>query len=475
MNPKWKKVKKIGKGGNGTVYEVVDKAGKSYAMKVLKKVKFDKAYKRFRAEIEVLKSLKDQKGVIPIVDHFLPDEESSKGQPYYVMPIAVKLSDYIVDISHEKFFELIFQLADALDRLHKQDITHRDIKPDNLLVLGDQAVFSDFGLANFPKKEKVSDPKEKIGPMWTIAPEMKRISSTAEFKKADIYSFAKTIWMLITKQWLGFEGQYIPNSSISLDKYVEMVINTPHLGGKWHFHSIVLLNRLLVDATDNDPARRPHAETFYLRLRHWYTTCDNYFERNPYEWEDALKKIFPASIPESCIWTGVEEIKNVLTILASHYDNLNHAFYPDGGGDDMTEIELASENGCIIINESHILKPARLIFESMGSLDWSYFRLEFSNLTPVSSNSDRNKEYLYQAPGGQYSLAETSDTISVTRYLRGSIVIVKKMSIINGLKGDLNAYTGFHNKVDSAEYKAILMQTKGVFDEKFPDGIPPNF
>lgn len=430
-------------------------------MKVLEKVKFNKDYTRFKSEIEVLIKLKNKKGVIQIVDYFLPTIKSTKSKPYYVMPIGIRFTEYIETKTNEEFYKLIFDLSDTLEDLHNIDITHRDIKPKNLLVVNDNPVFSDFGLANFPKKEKVSSPKEKIGPKWTIAPEMKRISSTAEFKKADIYSFGKTLWMLITKQWWGFEGQYIPNSSISIDNYIELMINKQCLAGKWYYHSIVLLNQLLIAATDNNPLERPDAKSFTTKLKYWYTSCEDYFERNPYEWVDALKRIFPISIPISCSWTKIEEIVNILQIICGQYDNLNHAFYPNKGGDDFNQIGFASENGCIVINQSKILKPKCLIFESLDDFQWSYFRLELSSLTPITSNTYSDiSEYLYLDSYGNYTDTENETTFAVSRFLKGSFVIVKKTSIINDLKGQLNAYNGYHNTMTNEEYKALLLSVK---------------
>ncbi|KQS32465.1 hypothetical protein ASG14_16400 [Pedobacter sp. Leaf194] len=81
-----------------------------------------------------------------------------------------------------------------------------------------EPVLSDFGLMSFPDKSARSGDNEKIGPQWTIAPEMKRTSSTAEFKKSDIYSLANSLWILITGSKFGFEGQYVPNSNISVRK-----------------------------------------------------------------------------------------------------------------------------------------------------------------------------------------------------------------------------------------------------------------
>ncbi len=274
---KYSVVKKIGRGGNGIVYQVTDENGNFFAKKVLENIRSKKAYQRFKDEVEVLYGLKERKGVIEIIDAYLPNQFSKHDKPYYVMPLGISLKDYIKNLHDEQIINLVIELCDTLDFLHSKDITHRDIKPENILVIDNKPVFSDFGLANFPKKVRVSSQNENIGPKWTIAPEMKRISSTAEFKKADIYSFGKTLWMLITKQWWGFEGQYIPNSSISVDNYVEMIINKPHLASKWYYHSIVLLNQLLTESTDNDPLKRPDAKSFTDKLKYWYTSLRRLF------------------------------------------------------------------------------------------------------------------------------------------------------------------------------------------------------
>jgi len=458
--------KPIGKGGNGIVYEVLGSKGNFFAKKVLKNIKSKKNYERFKSEIEVLNNLKKKKGIIEIVDYHFPDKISKNDLPFYIMPIGIPFKKYIKTATRDKIFELIFELCDALEYLHSQDVTHRDIKPDNILIINDSPVFSDFGLANFPKKKKVSAPNESIGPKWTIAPEMKRISSVAEFKRADIYSFAKTVWMILTQQWLSFDGQYIPNSNISIDKFVEMKINKGPLIEGWHYFSVVLLNRLLAQSTDNDPQKRPTASEFNQQFRYWHSSNQDYFERNPYEWENALIQIFPISIPLNSQWTKLQNIFNVLKIIFESYDNLNHCFYPESGGNDFNKIE--KEKDFLRIENDILIKPKALYFESLGDLDYSYFILECEEIKPIfnQENFKNHREHLFMDNLGNFHEKENDGLREITRFFKGKFLIIKKTSIINKLRGNLDAYNGIQNKMRNEKYRELMTKVKNKIESE---------
>lgn len=463
---KWEVIKKIGKGGNGQVYRVMY-GNKEYALKSL--IKFSKtiAYQRFKDEIQSLISLNTINGVIEIVDYYLPDTPSKDDAPYYVMPLGQEIGNFLIGKSHNFLFESFLNITKAVEELHYKEYTHRDIKPNNILVIDNESVLCDFGLVSFPEKSKLTGKNEKLGPQWTIAPEMKRTSSTAEFKKADIYSLAKTLWILITGSKVGFEGQYILNSSLSLDKFISVEINTMTISGDWHYFSIVKLEELLVKATDNDPRNRPTATEFYKMLKFWFDSNNDFFIRNTYEWEDALKRIFPQGTPKQTIWNYSADIAKVLDII-TQYDNSNYCFFPYRGGEDLTSIKYDSYSDYIVINENHILKSGELIFNNLGDFDWSYFRLVVSPQEKISNDGDEFSEE-YRGDRHFNYLGELHDSdingLSITRYVKGSLIIVLKTGKINELKGTykglfLDGHSGIHDKISHEEYDAVLAECR---------------
>lgn len=458
---KYKIIKRIGRGGNGIVYEVEDKLGNRYAKKNLKNTANNKAYQRFKDEISILLNLKSVPGIIPMIDHHFPVNITKNNFPYYIMPLGIPIKDYILRIENdEHLFTSIFKLCETIEHLHKKGITHRDIKPENLLVIDDEIYLSDFGLANFPKKKRISVLNESIGPKWTIAPEMKRISSKSAFKKADIYSLTKTIWMLVTRNWYGFEGQYIPNSNISLDKFITLAINETRTIGNWYYFSIVLLERLLQKGTDNNPDNRPTIDEFTEALKYWHSSNTIWEERNPYEWEDALKVIFPVAIPESAVWENTEEIFHILKILFEKYDNLNHCFYPYSGGDDFNKVEFHPTSDYLIIENDLLIKAKELRFEYVNNIDYSYFRLTVLENDPVTENVYDDEEMVFINDNGDFSEKAKNGFRNVSKYIKGSFLITKKTSVINQLNGTLDAYSGIHNKMTNDEYKKLLQKVQ---------------
>src|SRR3954465_10092267 len=75
------------------------------------------------------------------------------GAPYLVMQYVEgvdleRLVEREGPLMPQRALSLLSQIADGLDAAHAKGVVHRDVKPSNILVLGERALLTDFGLAN---------------------------------------------------------------------------------------------------------------------------------------------------------------------------------------------------------------------------------------------------------------------------------------------------------------------------------------
>ncbi|MEZ8188656.1 serine/threonine protein kinase [Vibrio sp. 1F279] len=214
----WKLVDTLGHGGNGEVWEVSREGLENHAIKLLKNADAI-TYERFKAETHVL-STHSIEGMIPLVESNLP-EDLKEGVPWFVMPKAIPFAQYAEEKSSMELAKQFVLLGKTLENLHSKGIAHRDIKPANVLFYNDRLCFADFGLVKYPGKENITPEKRDVGAKFTMAPEMRREASLADGMPADVFSLAKSLWIALTKQEKGFDGQYNPSSILSVKNYCD--------------------------------------------------------------------------------------------------------------------------------------------------------------------------------------------------------------------------------------------------------------
>ncbi|MBE6047759.1 MAG: serine/threonine protein kinase [Clostridium sp.] len=464
----------LGSGGNADVYLAKKKCtDEKVALKLLKtKVKFFNEKKdRFCIESKLVEEIQnDVHGIIPIKDSGLPDSEK-KDAYWYVMPLAIPLSEKINEHSKlDEIIQCIIDLAGVMSKLHSKGIVHRDIKPNNIYFYNNEFCFGDFGLVDYPGKDNLTKLHESVGPKATIAPEMKHDAKNSDGKKADVYSLAKTLWMLLTKSEYGFEGTYDESSKLmGLSNYYK----------KTH---LVELEELLFDSTREEPELRPTMKEFKERLMKWVEVKKNFKKSNLSQWEYVQRKLFGKIVPDRASWSDREDIVKVLNLLG-RMPNLNHMFVPTGGGIDLDSAEIAAEEGCIALNESFgnpdIIKPKRLIVENISKdYEWSYFRLELEALQPIFQDKDFDFEFeevTEDIPGhyeswicANYGYYENGEPLPkgarmVARYIRGSFVIFLKTSIYNKING---TYDARHNKMNAEEFREYIEILRKEYNEK---------
>jgi len=113
-----------------------------------KKENYDKGKERFLKEAQTMAMFSKDKGIVKALDFF-----EINNTAYIVMEYleGVTLKQYLREnkrIDAEDLVELLVPLIEALDEIHSQGLIHRDISPDNIMVLPDGRIkLMDFGAA----------------------------------------------------------------------------------------------------------------------------------------------------------------------------------------------------------------------------------------------------------------------------------------------------------------------------------------
>jgi len=465
----YKKLGRLGKGGNADVSHAA-KGETVVALKILRThtPAFKKKKHRFIDETRSVLKVQDEiQGILPIIDYALPDAE---GNYWYTMPVATPILDKFKTLSVDEKIQSVIDLANTMAALHARGIVHRDIKPSNLYFYNGNYRLGDFGLVDYPEKMDVTHTREDVGPKYSIAPEMKRYAKTADGKKADVYSLAKTLWMLLTSNDTGFEGIYIADDRLIGLSFREE-FRTEHL---------VELESLLSDATKEDPDSRPTMSDFSQRLKKWLEIKNDWEQSRLSQWRFISQKLFGGMPPTSANWNDRQQVVDVLNLIG-RMPSLNHMFYPSGGGLDFIGAKLATENDCICLETDPcgfvILKPSRLTAETFGkNIIWNYFRLELSTLKPVfeTGQSDKCEELVTEdTPGhyiswkcGNYGYYDDDTPLPkgyrlVDRYFFGSFVFFCKGSIYNYIHG---TYDARHNTMSAEEFRQYINDLKHKYD-----------
>ena len=441
---------RLGEGGNGEVWLCRD-GEVEVAVKVLTNLR-GKRYARFRSEVGVLESLRDSVGIVPILDSHLPGQPTGAEPAWYAMPKCGSWRS-LVAASPRETVEAFADLASSLVSLHAKQVYHRDLKLANILLCGDQWCLSDFGLAEWPGAEDLTTEGETIGPRWTVAPEMRRTARTAQAGPADVYSFAKTLWIALTGETSGFDGRFDP--SIAAQNLHTYITNEPYLR---HLHAT------LRDCTIYDPLQRPTMREVHARLRQWLSP--DFHDQVSFEWHYMQASILEKRMPRRSVWYDPDEIAGTLN-ETSNPKNLNHCLFFRSGGLDLTRCEVVDGLVECDFGRIHVINPEFLeLVVFKFAPEWSYFWLQLARLPPVHlddsrppkpSGHDSPTQEFARLPtgqllplsdwiagcwwnGGDYVSLPTG-TVPVVRHLWGSWVIISKASPYNR---DTSTYDGRH-------------------------------
>lgn len=465
----WKLSQKLGSGGNGEVWMCRNDKKEEYAIKFFKFGRYGAAYERFIDEVDFMEQYQGIHGVLPIIDKNLPSKNKKNVDAnipiYYVMPLAESVEQKIKKFTLDEKVEVIRMLLNMLVDLHQNGIAHRDIKPANILFYNGEFVLSDFGLVYFKKKKFKTPVGKKVGAKQTIAPQMEKDAQSANKYKADVYSMAKTIWIILTGDEFSFGGQYIATSEIGLSRKLKC--------DKYLYP----LDKLLAQCTDYTESARPTAEEMKNKFEEWIQINASWGKENLMQWQEIQELLFPTIIPTHAEWKNVEDIVNVLRFLGK-YESLNHMFFPDIGGLDLTYAVISHESDCIELicgGLIYIVKPKKLSFDFINDeAEWNYFLLETENLKPTALNhgqQDGYAEEVYEISPAQYISLEEFENMSkadidtlkprhICRYLKGSFVFFHKDSVYNK---SVSKYRGEHDKMTIGDFHDAIVQYSKIY------------
>lgn len=196
---RYRLIEVLGRGGMGEVWRAYDTETKrTVAIKVLPPYLADdnEFVQRFRREAEAAAQL-NSPHVIPIHQYGEID-----GRLYVDMRLidGRDLGTLLTEgpLETGRAVRIIDQVAKALHAAHKVGLIHRDVKPSNILLDGDDfAYLIDFGIARAADETRMTKSGNMIGTLAYIAPERLDIQ-TEEDGRADIYSLACVLYEALT-------------------------------------------------------------------------------------------------------------------------------------------------------------------------------------------------------------------------------------------------------------------------------------
>ncbi|MEV0401728.1 protein kinase [Actinoallomurus sp. NPDC050550] len=182
----------LGKGGMGVVYRATDEDGHDFALKLLKpELAEDAAFRRRLArEVDAMRRVRS-----PYVAEVV-DADVTAERPYIVTRfIDGQPLDAVVQAVGPLHSDLLVRLsaglAEALIAIHDAGIVHRDVKPNNIMLVNGDPVLIDFGIAHAADATRLTQTGMFIGTPGYLGPEV--IDGNPPGPAMDIYGWGATV------------------------------------------------------------------------------------------------------------------------------------------------------------------------------------------------------------------------------------------------------------------------------------------
>lgn len=207
LDNRYKIVKLCGVGGMAIVFKAEDVLmNRTVAIKMLKEDMCNdmESVHRFINESKAVAMLSHE-NIVNIYDVSVKEK-----QKYIVMEYieGINLKLYIKrkggSLTLEEMLNITEQILGALDHAHSKGIVHRDIKPQNVLVLKNGIIkVADFGIAQLPEGDNVTPSDKAVGTVHYVSPEQG--SGKDIDAKSDLYSLGVVLYEMACGR-LPFDG-----------------------------------------------------------------------------------------------------------------------------------------------------------------------------------------------------------------------------------------------------------------------------
>ncbi len=157
---------------------------------------FNNGLERFLKEARILARFSGEPGIVDVRDFFEENNTAYIVMEYLDGKTLKQLLEESRTLNYEEVMRLLTPIMMSLKEIHKQGLIHRDISPDNIMIIGNKARLLDFGAAR--NVSAIANKSLSVMLKPGYAPEEQYRSKGNQGSWTDVYAISATIYRCIT-------------------------------------------------------------------------------------------------------------------------------------------------------------------------------------------------------------------------------------------------------------------------------------